>query len=508
VTCHRPVFECGSPLIAALLILLVLSHVASAYREDDIKWNYAGAETMYMNDTYELGSYLIKTVDFAVASGMVFLNISCGNESIDAILCNGTKCNESNELVYDDEIKLKVTEVSGDPQLWLNEIGTPHAEIEFYERRIPELAVSISSYKEAYSTHMPDIPITIEIKNRGDIEIEDVEVMIDTGGLKVLDRGFNTEIAGGRVKATFENITDGDKESIHLRFVVPHLPDVRSFTITANVTGNDIKDVRYTDSDSCTVLVLPESGLEILKRVNSPVNVSKATNVRISVINTGITDIDSITLSDVLPDSFESSTTPVWYFSLESGKEISYSYNIFCGVPGKYELPAAIANFSFEGHDYSISSNSPALTVEGSFVKLTKTVDPVIVEEGGSARVTLAAENTGNMPAKVRIEDKLPENVSFVDGGMIIDTVIAANETVDVTYTIQVGDVGMVQFPPPLVSGISNISAMPTILIVNQSEITTATPFSPEDVLMEIPGFKGLFMIAIVYMVYLRSRYV
>ena len=112
------------------------------------------------------------------------------------------------------------------------------------------------------------------------------------------------------------------------------------------------------------------------------------------------------------------------------------------------------------------------------------------------------------MPAKVRIEDKLPENVSFVEGGMIIDTVIAANETVDVTYTIQVGDVGMVQFPPPLVSGISNISAMPTILIVNQSKITTATPSSPEDVLREIPGFKGLFMIAIVYMVYLRSRYV
>jgi hypothetical protein len=502
----RPLFECGSSLIVALLVLLVLSHVASAYSEDEIKWNYAGAETMYKNDTYELGSYTIEIVDFAVASGMVFLNISCGNESIDSILCNGTKCNESNELVYDDEIKLEVTEVSGDPQLWIGEVGMPHAEIEFYERRIPELTVSISSYKEEYPPYMPDIPVTIEIKNRGDIEIEDVEVMIDAGGLSVLDRGFNTEIAGGRVRATFENITDGDKESIHLRFVVPHLPDLRSFTITANATGNDIKDVRYTDSDSCTVLVLPESGLEILKRVNSPVNVSKAVNVRISVINTGITDIDSITLSDTLPGSFESSTTPVWHVSLESGKEISYLYNIFCGVPGVYELPEAIANFSFEGHDYSISSNSPALTVEGSFVKLTKTINPVLVESGGSVRVTLAAENIGNMPAKVRIEDKLPDNVNFVEGGMIIDTVIAANETVDITYTISAGEIGMVQFPLPLVSGISNISAMPAMLIVNQSEVTTATPFSPEDVLMEIPGFKGLFMIAIVYMMYLRSR--
>jgi len=483
-----------------------MSPAASTYSEDNIEWNYAGTETMYKNDTYELGSYLIKIVDFAVASGMVFLNISCGNESIDAILCNGTKCDEPDELVYDDEIKLKVTEVSGDPQLWINEIGKPHAEIEFCERRIPELTVSISSYKEEYPPYMPDIPVTIEIKNRGDIGIEDVEVMIDIGGLSVLDRGFNTEIAGGRVRATFENITDGDKESIHLRFVVPHLPDVRSFTITANVSGNDIKDVRYTDSDSCTVLVLPESGLEIGKRINSPANVSKAVNVRISIANTGITDIDSITLSDTLPGSFESSTTPVWHFSLESGKEISYSYNIFCGVPGEYELPEAIANFSFEGHNYSISSNSPALTVEGSFVKLTKTVNPVIVEEGGSAIVTLAAENTGNMPAKVRIEDKLPDNVNFVDGGMIIDTVIAANETVDVTYTISAGEVGMVQFPQPLVSGISNISVMPAMLIVNQSEITTATPFSPEDVLREIPGFKGLFMIAIVYMMYLRSR--
>ncbi len=148
------------------------------------------------------------------------------------------------------------------------------------------------------------------------------------------------------MRATFENITDGDKESIRLRFVVPHLSDARSFTITADVTGNDIKDVKYTDSDSCTVLVLPESGLEITKRVNSPVNVSKSANVRISVINTGITDIDSITLSDILPGSFESSTTPVWHFSLKSGKEISYSYNIFCGVPGEYELPEAIANFS------------------------------------------------------------------------------------------------------------------------------------------------------------------
>ena len=510
MTRHRPVSGYGSPLIAALLVLLVLSHVASAYSEGDIDYNYAGTETMYKNDTYELGSYTIEIVDFAVASGMVFLNVSCGNESIDAILCNGTKCNESNELVYDDEIKLEVIEVSGDPQLWINEIGMPHAEIEFYERRIPELTVSISAYKEAYSPHMPDIPVTIEIRNRGDIEIEDVEVMIDTGGLRVLDRGFDTEIAGGRVRATFENITDGDEESIHLRFAVPHLPDVRSFTITVNVTGNDIKDLRYTDSDSCTLLVLPESGLEIGKRVNSPVNVSKAANVRISIANTGITDIDSITLSDILPGSFESPTTPVWHFSLESGKEISYSYNLFCGVPGEHELPEAIANFSFEGHDYSISSNSPALTVEGSFVKLTKTVDPVIVEEGGSARVTLAAENTGNMPAKVRIEDKLPDNVNFVEGGMIIDTVIAANETVDVTYTISAGEVGMVQFPMPLVSGISNISAMPAILIVNQSEITTATPFSPEEVLREIPGFEGLFMIAIMIVcaMCMRLRYI
>ena len=483
-----------------------MSPAASAYDEDDIEWNYAGAETMYKNDTYELGNYLIKIVDFAVASGMVFLNVSCGNESVDAILCNGTKCNESNELVYDDEIKVEVTEVSGDPQLWISEVGNPHAEIEFYERRIPELSVSISSYKEEYPPYMPDIPVTIEIKNRGDVEIEDVEVMIDAGGLSVLDRGFNTEIAGGLVRATFGNITDGDKESIRLRFVVPHLLDVRSFTILANVTGNDIKDVKYTGSDSCTVLVLPASGLKIKKRVNSPVNVSKAVNVRISVINTGITDIDSITLSDTHPGSFESSTTPMWHFSLESGKEISYSYNIFCGVPGEYELPKAIANFSFEGHNYSIHSNSQALTVEGSFVKLTKTVDPVIVEEGGYARVTLVAENTGNIPAKVRIEDILPDNVNFVEGGMIIDMVIAANETVDVTYTISAGEVGMVRFPPPTVSGISNISAMPAILIVNQSEITASTPFSPEDVLREIPGFKGLFVIVTVCLAYLRLR--
>jgi len=226
VTRHRPVFGCGVSLIAALLVLLVLSHVAAAYSEDDIDYNYVGTETMYKNDTYELGNYLIKIVDFAVASGMVFLNVSCGNESIDAILCNGTECNESNKLVYDDEIEVWVIEVSGDPQLWINEIGMPHAEIVFYERKIPELTVSISAYKEAYSPHMPDIPVTIEIKNRGDIEIEDVEVMIDIGGLRVLDRGFNTEIMGGRVRATFENITDGDKESIRLRFVVPHLSDV------------------------------------------------------------------------------------------------------------------------------------------------------------------------------------------------------------------------------------------------------------------------------------------
>ncbi len=68
----------------------------------------------------------------------------------------------------------------------------------------------------------------------------------------------------------------------------------------------------------------------------------------------------------------------------------------------------------------------------------------------------------------------------------------------------------MVQFPPPLVSGISNISAMPAILIVNQSEITAATPFSPEDVLREIPGFKGLFMVVImiICVMCLRLRYI
>ncbi|HIE31096.1 MAG TPA: DUF11 domain-containing protein, partial [Methanosarcinales archaeon] len=431
MTRQRPVFGCEVSLIAALVLLMVLSHVAAAYSEDDIEWNYAGAETMHKNDTHELGSYLIKIVDFAASSGLVFLNVSCGNRSIDVILCNGTKCNELDELVYDDEIKIRVTEVSGDPQLWIDEADKPHAEIEFYERRIPELTVSISSYKEEYPPYMPDIPVKVEIRNRGDTEIEDVEVVIDTGGLLLLDRDFNTRIEDGQVRATFENITDGDKESIRLRFVVPHLPDLRPFTITANVTGNDIKDVRYADSVPYTVLVLPECGLEIEKSVESPVNVSEPANVEISIANNGITDIDSITLSDTLPDGspFEPSIEPLWKFSLESGKEIRYSYGIRCKMPDEYELSPAIANFSFKGRDHSFSSNSPALTVEGSFVRLSKTVDPVIVEAGSSARVILTAENTGNMPAKVRIEDKLPDNVNFVKGGMIIDTVIAANET-------------------------------------------------------------------------------
>ena len=363
-----------------------------------------------------------------------------------------------------------------------------------------------------------------------------------------------------------------------VHFKVPSLPDRTKYEITIDLTYEDFKERKYQYTDNSTYIeVLPV--IEVKKSIGTEdyaVVASEAAKpytgettyviyadcepyIFFTVINWGNYTIPSLTLFDSPADTWHKPATtdfdvwkcalPAdmlkvpemesdrwrWNFSLEPGGVMTCAYPVSLLKPGTYKLGSATVNWTEGGYNYSMVSHPQPVQVHGPYIEVTKTVDPALVTQNDTAKVTVSVKNTGDRAASITIMDQLPlESVLVskpVSRGMVIDE---GNETfflkrvlksgAEETFEYTIDPSRTVMLPPAVVEfvdittyeGIS-ISDMPILTVEGTEAIgaaasgakaaseseeasgsgvaaaevaeTIATPIRKE------PGFTGIFAV-------------
>ena len=323
---------------------------------------------------------------------------------------------------------------------------------------------------------------TIRIK-RGD---DSAEIAIDSR-----EEGATLKI-GGEVHA-FDVVEEGSElniyiasddavdteETVYARLRVPQSiteMEGQSFTISVNATGSDEEGVKYSESASTEILVLPRFDLAIKKTVNSQISMDQTVWVRIDLENTGIRDL-KVSLNDTIPSGFRlcGNETLEWGFNITPGESLHYSYRIKPGRPGIFDVPCAVAEFEIGyGRNVSVRSYAPEIVVDGACITLNKTAHPGRISEGGRVTVTLNIANTGNMDVLVNLTDVIPKGAELVSGDRTIHTILGANQTNGAEYVVVISSPGIMALGLPMmsISGSSycymTATEMPTIEVMSE----------------------------------------
>lgn len=294
--------------------------------------------------------------------------------------------------------------------------------------------------------------VRIEIGTAGDTASIDINDGVDhtTPTLEVEGEGSNRKI--------YEPSEESgeSEESIYATLRVPawiNDTEGQPYTITANVTGFDEENVMYTESASTEILVLPRFDLEVKKTVNDHISMDDTVWVRIEVENTGIRDLE-VRLNDTIPHGFRlcGNETPEWVFNITPSKSSQFSYHIKPERPGVFEIPGATAEFAMAEKNISVWSNAPEITVDGVCITVNKTAEPDRISEGGTVTVRLSVRNTGNMDATINLTDVLPPGAELVSGDPTIQAVLAANQTNETEYVMNIATPGIMTLGSPYVS--------------------------------------------------------
>ena len=529
-------------LICVTLAALALVQTASALNPDDEEyWTDVGSATLYKSDTYTFGDYTVKFVDYEMATDPasmhhelggdhVILQLKRGDLVLNESVLNATCANASDtsetvcdELIWEDEIKIEIyTDLDeypqSDPIRWQN----PFININVLERAKPEISVDISASCEAYTAQDSEIRVTIDIENDGDALLRNVRVTVDPGELELIRSD----------PVHFGNISeDEDEETTCYAWLrVPEWineTEGQLFTISANVTGFDVENVMYNESASTEILVLPRWNLKIKKTVPRYISMDQTVWVRLDLKNTGTRDLD-VWLNDTVPEGFLvcGNETPGWRFNITPSESLRFSYHIKPKRPGVFEIPGAVADFTMDGENVSILSNSPVITVDGAYIIVNKTAYPDTVSLVGAVTVTLSITNTGDRDAVVDLTDVIPSGAELVSGNRTLHAVLGANQTNKTEYKLRFSVPGTVTLDPPKISITSRdysyitTSEMPAIRVIGSPSGKAGTSASdPESVggqdgsgttkklSVDAPLLELLLVACMLVVVYLISRF-
>ena len=417
--------------------------IASAAEDD---WEYSGDATLYLGDTYSVKGCIIEVIDFDKENGMVLLELTKDGELLDKPVLNAS----CDEYIYGKDVKINIYNTTDDPlsinpTRWKN----PCIYVEFYVWKKPTLSLDVTINRVTYKPPDSDIHVTVEIENNGETKIKDVDLYIDPDGLSV---------TYGKLTHHFSSITEDESKSIDLKLKVPMLITNNTFTISANASGVDTEDVAYTAEDDETLNVLPVCDLKIQKIIMNT-SMDRDASVRIDVENTGVINLN-LTFMDAVPPGFElcQHTIPpyfniidgqklTWSANFEPHEKKSYYYFMKPLRPGVFSICPATAEWNIQGINYTVSSNTPTMAVDGAYLILNKTAFPVHVKSGEYVTVSLSVVNIGNKAASVTIDDVLPDGTSLVSGNTTLQTTLDANQTAAIEYIIKMEASGNITFP-------------------------------------------------------------
>ncbi len=499
--------------LAVLIIILYFTNFAASFSPNDIEWAAGVIGTLSKGGTLTNGEYMVKAVQFpSPVPGIkdingniipetdvepsVLLNISKNNVLIKENLI----MNLQTEAYIDPDYEVKVS-ATGFPaknaREWVFEYYNPSATIAIATRATPKLDVTVTTDKSAYTSYTDNIiTATVTVTNSGDARAKSIDVNLNTGELSL--RGGDTS----QLHRYYHSMEKGASQSWEVILVVPELIDQKSYTLSAEAKGFDVKDLEYKAAkSSASLTVSPKQNYFTISKAVSKdrIYLPETIIVRITVANGGMYDIYNIHVADSMNEKFElkSNTSFQWDVSvLKPGQEWGKTYSIKpleTDING-FTIPAASAQFTVNNKPYSASSKTPMVIVNGPKIILNKTVDKPVVNITEDVTVTVSANNVGNIVTKAEVMDSLPDGVSLVSGQTsLASTPLELNTPQVFSYTVRMDKEGEIKLPAAVANytGIEYrgttrsvlSSEMPLITVIDPSKITptpTETPSPAE----------------------------
>ncbi len=431
-------------LIGGIIIFMIFIGFASAIAE--LQWADGTSAKLLRNDEIAYKYYSVKVVGFpppvesdkynAVpaepVTPFVELNVSKNNTFIETIVLGPSE----SHILPDSELKITAIDLpSKNAKEWIFESYAPWATIELNPRGIPSLGLSLRTDKDKYTLSSDtDIVAVVELKNTGSADAVNVDMNIET----------ELPIMRGSLSYHYERIKKGETIKENITFALPILSEQKMYSISANVSGYDAKDIPYAAKllKIITVAPEPQKGISIRKTTVNKMYLKDYTLVSLYLKNNGMYDLKNVSITDSLPSSFElmGNGSLNWTIDIPAYGEWDYHYPVRPLEPSEEGIvfPAATAEFKIKNELYSIRSNQPRTVVNGAKVVLQKQADVTEVNLGDVVNVTVVAENTGSTPTKIAIMDELPKNITIISGSTMRKDFLEANRKISFNYTFRV----------------------------------------------------------------------
>ena len=492
-------------VLSFFLIWSLNSASAVAPKPEDAKWwAPATSATLYKGNTMTSGEYMVKAVQFP--SGVPGVTNINGNivpeDDVDPMVYleiykNGVLLKEiimtpqgGPYIDPDNEVKISATGfLARTAKEWVLEFYKPWATISIQLRAKPKMEVTVTTVEKTAYISNSDIIITarVTVKNSGNGYAKNIEANLNIGELKL--RGGDI----GQLRQAYYEMDAGTSQTYDVILLVPDLIDERSYNLSATARGQDVKELSYDAAGSVLVKISPKQNyFGISKAVRKRIYLQDITVVVITIANGGMYDIYNIQLTDNMSENFElrsSMPFPRTVPLLKPGQEESYQYSIKpleANING-FTIPASSATFIVNGKNYSATSQTTTMVVNGPKIILNKTVSKSVVNISEEVTVTVSIKNAGDIGSKIEVKDYLPERVSLVSGMTSMENYSEPGTPMGFSYIIRMNSEGEYQLPAAIANytdvkyrGTTRAvksSDRPNITVVDPSKVTpTPTP--------------------------------
>ncbi len=487
--------------LAVLIIILCYVNLASAatFSPNDIEWTSAVSNTLSKGGTMTSGEYMVKAIQFpSPVPGIKDINGNIVPETdvVPSVLLeiykNGVLMKDlvmdlTTEAYTDPDYEVKIS-TTGLPaknaKEWIFEYYNPSATISIQLRAKPKIEVTVTTDKSEYiSYNERAITATVTVSNTGEARAKNIDVYLNIGELQL--RGGDTS----QLHQYYYKMEKGESNSFSVILVVPELIDQKSYALSADAKGFDVKDIEYKAAkSSVSATVSPKQNFFVIsKGVRDRMYLQNIATVRVAVGNGGMFNVYNIHVTDTMNENFElkSNTSLQWDIPmLKPGEEWGTTYSIKpleASLSG-FTIPAATAQFTVNNKPYSASSNTVTVVVNGPKIILNKTVDRQVVNIGEDVTVTVSIDNIGSIATRAEVKDYLPDGVSLVSGSTNLpSTFLELNTPQGFSYTIRMNTEGNITLPAA-VANYTGVEYRGTTRAVLSSERPVITVIDPSNI--------------------------
>jgi hypothetical protein len=283
---------------------------------------------------------------------------------------------------------------------------TGFVELEFFTPRVSGIKAEISTEKDEY---YPDERINVTI-NMISADIQNILWV-------VLESNNPSGIYPGRFSMTQMTGTKSFQSQI-LQF-----PPNSTITIRARIETRDYYDKTEVSMVTKDIFITP---VVALKKIAPEDTDEENVPVQLYVYNSG-TSNKSIHIHDSIPKELGRKEMD-WDIELGPKKSTNLTYNIIPQNPGLYLLSPAIANWDGQ----STISKKVNMTVHMPRISMTK----ISEISNNRTEVKVAIINTGDRPAKVEANDKVPDGYLIISGDTKWSGKLEESEKITIRYTL------------------------------------------------------------------------